>query len=133
MDESSANYLSESRRQALEARRRLIKNKEIVSYSVLQEGLGRDWPAFNKAISGGQILILYVDREHYIPAFYLDKAIDHLHLESVMESLGDLDPWTKWQFFKTPKLTLNGATPLEALRESEIESVLSAAAGFSEL
>lgn len=133
MDESSANYLSQAGRQALGARRRLIENKDIVPYSVLQEELGRERLAFEKATRDCRILMLCVDGQYYFPAFYLDGSIDHVHLGSVVKSLGELDPWTKWQFFTTPKLTLNGETPLEALRKGKLESVLNAAGSFLEL
>lgn len=133
MDETSDNFLAQARMQALESRRGLIANKDIVPPSVIQEALGRDWPAFEKAARNGHVLILEVDGQHYIPAFYLDNSIDHLHLEAVVKSLRRVDPGLKWQFFTTPKLTLNRATPIEALRRGELKAVLDAAGSFVEL
>lgn len=133
MDETSDNFLAQARMQALESRRGLVASKDLVPPSVIQEALGQDWPAFEKAARKGRILALEVDGQHYIPAFYLDNSIDHLHLEAVVKILGDVGPSSKWQFFTTPKLTLNGATPLESLRRGELELVLNAAFSFVEL
>lgn len=133
MNKSSSSFLSDATRQALTARRRLIANKELVPYSSLQKELVTKWSTFERATFEGRILVLCVDGQNYLPAFYLDSAIDHLRLEKVVKSLGNLDSWTKWQFLTTRKLTLNGATPLEALREGKLKSVLNAAISFSEL
>jgi len=40
--------------------------------------------------------------------------------------------WQKWQFFITPKASLEGLTPLEALKKGKIENVVKAAYSFAE-
>lgn len=133
MDETLDNFLAQARMQALESRRRLIANKDLVPPSVIQEALGQDWATFEEAACNGRILMVEVDEQNYIPAFYLDKSINHSQLEEVIKALGDVDQGLKWQFLTTPKLTLNGATPLEALRSGKLEYVLDAACSFAEL
>lgn len=133
MDETLDNFLAQARMQAFESRRRLIANKDLVTPSVIQEALGQDWATFEEAARIGRILMVEVDGQYYIPAFYLDKSIKHSQLEAVIKALGDVDPSLKWQFFTTPKLTLNSATPIEALRRGELKAVLNAAGSFVEL
>ncbi|MES2264618.1 MAG: hypothetical protein V4724_39470 [Pseudomonadota bacterium] len=66
------------------------------------------------------------------PAFFANPAANRRDLERVSQALGDLPGPSKWQFFTTPKASLRGRTPIEALANGETDSVLVAAAGFRE-
>lgn len=76
------------------------------------------------------------------PAFYLDKSLDRRTLEAVSTLLGPAPGGTKWQFWMTPRgslalpgktvdgvLTEDGSprTPLQALRDGNVELVMRAA------
>ena len=67
-----------------------------------------------------------VDDEKYFPAF-----LDRRKLEEVTRLLGELPGWRKWQFFTMPKASLNGLTPLEALKRGMVEEVMEAAEAFA--
>lgn len=66
------------------------------------------------------------------PSFYLDSRVDRRKLERVSKALGALPGWEKWRFFTTPKGSLAGLTPLDALKNGKYAEVLTAAAGFAE-
>lgn len=66
------------------------------------------------------------------PAFMAERTADIRSLEAVCRRLGQLPAGSKWQFFVTPKASLEGKTPLEALREGGLAAVNTAADGFRE-
>lgn len=67
------------------------------------------------------------------PAFFADPRVNRLELERVSRELGHLPGASKLEFFTTPKGSLNARTPIEALSNGDLETVLKAAAGFREL
>ena len=66
------------------------------------------------------------------PAFFADGDISRRDLEAITRSLGDIPASSKWQFFTTPKASLDGRTPLEALQRGDRQAVMVTAAGFVE-
>ncbi|MBL8352186.1 MAG: hypothetical protein JNL87_17955 [Burkholderiaceae bacterium] len=68
----------------------------------------------------------------WYPAFMADQTTDIRSLEAVCRRLGQLPAGSKWQFFVTPKASLGGKTPLEALREGGVTAVRLAAHGNRE-
>jgi hypothetical protein len=71
-------------------------------------------------------------REGYFPYFFADEKYPRRALEKVSKALGKLPGARKWQFFTTPRISLNGKTPLEALSKGQVDAVLSAAAFLDE-
>lgn len=67
------------------------------------------------------------------PAFFADPRFIRAQPERVSRELGHLPGASKLQFFTTPKGSLNEKTPLEALANGDLGTVLKAAAGFREL
>lgn len=66
------------------------------------------------------------------PAFYSDPRLDRRVLERVSKELGQLPGPSKWQFFTTGKVSLDGKSPLEAISEGQVSRVLAAATAFRE-
>lgn len=66
------------------------------------------------------------------PAFFAHSTADIRRLEAVCRRLGTLPGGSKWQFFVTPKGSLTGRTPLQALRDGDIAAVNVTADGFKE-
>lgn len=66
------------------------------------------------------------------PDFYLDKRYGRRQLQAVCKLLGDLPGGSKLQFFTTPKGSLNGRTPLDALADGDFALVRRTAEGFAE-
>ncbi|NHZ78670.1 hypothetical protein F2P44_05150 [Massilia sp. CCM 8695] len=66
------------------------------------------------------------------PAFFADPRCNREHIERVCQALGDWPGPSKWEFFTSPRESLNGLTPIEALVRGELDQVLRAAAAFQE-
>ena len=78
--------------------------------------------------------LFYVEQrgQRRFPAFFLDSAYRRRYLYQVSRRLDGLPGGSKLQFFVSPKGSLGGITPLEALRQGSLASVLRAAEGFAE-
>lgn len=86
-----------------------------------------------KAADGHRIFYLTHKAERYFPAFYGDARYDRKQLEAVTKVLGDLPGGAKLQFFLTPKGSLGGDTPLQALAAGRAAKVKDVAAAFAEV
>ncbi len=86
----------------------------------------------DRALRTRRLFAVNVDDEDYIPQFFLDGRYDRGQLQAVCKALGELPGGSKLQFFMTPKGSLNGKTPLEALVDRKVELVRRAAHGFAE-
>ena len=91
-----------------------------------QRGFSRQ--ALSKAVAEQRIFVLHGPHgARLYPAFFTDPAYERKHLETVCKALGSLPGDVKWQFFTTPKQSLHGKTPLEQLREGNLDEVMDAA------
>jgi hypothetical protein len=89
--------------------------------------------AVSKALKAGRLFALEGGGGRLLyPAFYSDGVVSRKVLEAVTRALGDLPASSKWQFFTTPKASLGGVTPLQALERGERQAVMVTAAGFVE-
>lgn len=125
--------LKRARRQASNFRTKLVYTKKLISSRELCDALDISRQALSKAVGSHRIFTIELGGENYYPAFFADPTYNRRQLERISKTLADLHGSVKWQFFTTPKLTLAGRTPLEALAARELESVLNAAAGFASL
>lgn len=127
VDEADSDFVSRcAGRQVLVAERKLLPAAEV------WRGLGITRQALSKALSAGRIFTVDVGARQYYPAFYLGGDIDRRALERVSQLLGSLPGWSKWQFFTTPKASLNKLTPLRALSLGKLDPVERAAKAFAE-
>ena len=92
------------------------------------------WPpeAVERGLASHGLFYLEIDGVRLFPTFYLDARFEAQDLEAVSKQLGSLSGGSKWQFFTTPKGSLRGLTPLEALLAGEISDVMGAAKGFAQ-
>lgn len=79
-----------------------------------------------------QMFAVELNGQTFVPSFYLDKRYGRRRLASVSRELGGLSGGSKLQFFTTPKGSLGGRTPLEALAGGDAVLVRRAAQGFVE-
>lgn len=110
----------------------LLSRGEFVRAAELADALGVTKQAISKALRDKRVFTLEIDGVRYYPSFYLDGELERRQLESVTKALGDLPGASKLQFFSTPKHSLDGATPLEALAKGKFEQVMKSARGFAE-
>lgn len=89
--------------------------------------------ALSKAVKDSRVFYVTHKSERYFPAFYGDGAYERSHLEAVSKILGDLPGGSKLQFFVTPKRSLDGQTPLQALAAGRLAKVKDLASAFAEV
>ena len=86
----------------------------------------------DKALRANRIFAIELSGKSFIPAFFLDARFERRHLHSICRVLGDLHSGSKLQFFTTPKGSLSGRTPLDALADRSVAAVRRTAQGFVE-
>ena len=122
-----------ARQQAQRSRVALVKGGHLVNADVFCNLLGINPLELQAGLLERRYFGVEVGEEFYYPSFYADSIVKRSDIEAISELLLDLDGSSKWQFFTTPKLTLGGATPLEALVKGKFQDVAFAARGFAEL
>ena len=78
-------------------------------------------------------IVFYVE-EHgsrRYPAFNAEPKFERRPLAAVSRRLSGLPAGSKWQFFRTPKGSLGGLRPLEALLQGKVAAVKRCAEGFA--
>ena len=88
--------------------------------------------ALSKAVKAQRLFAVEAGGERLYPAFFGDADLDRRQLERVAKELGELPGWQKWEFFTTPKASLGGLTPVEALKRGRYTETRRAAIGFLE-
>lgn len=86
----------------------------------------------DKALRANRIFAIELCGKSYFPAFLLDTRYERRHLHSICRVLGGLPGGSKLQFFTTPKGSLSGLTPLDALADRNVAAVRRTAQGFVE-
>jgi hypothetical protein len=117
---------------AMAGRRELAAAREVVSAKALSDRLQVSPQALSKATRLNRMFTVEVDGERLYPAFFADPELDRQQLETVAKELRELPGWSKWQFFATPKASLGGRTPIDALKTGKLQEVRRAAVGFAE-
>ncbi len=128
----SAKLMQAARNRGLVVREVLVEHKQVLPSGEFSAALGISRQALSKAVRTGRLFALEVGGENYYPGFYLDSEVDRRKLERVSKALGALAGWEKWRFFTTPKGSLAGLTPIDALKKGKYAEVLTAAIGFAE-
>lgn len=111
--------------------RRLSQGELLPSAEyVARRGISRQ--ALSKALAAQRVFYVEVGGQRCVPAFFLDAQLERRQLEAVCKALGELPGPAKLQFFTTPKASLEGLTPLQALAQGLASRVRVAAAGFAQ-
>jgi hypothetical protein len=110
---------------ALARRQRLHENGELLTSAQICARLGISRQALSKAVRDRRMFWLDgASGAQWYPGFFADDAISRRDLERVSVALGELPGAVKWQFFTTPKHSLDGKTPVEAIREGKSDAVV---------
>lgn len=118
-------------KQSLESLEVLVNNKTLIESKELTSLLGCTRQALSKANTQRRFFSLKIKGKTFFPAFFADPIYDRKQLEAISKKLGDLSGNSKLQFMLTPKGSLGGLTPLEALSKGRYQDVLVAAEGFA--
>lgn len=89
--------------------------------------------ALSAALKAKRMFIMQGPSGEYVyPEFFADSTYDRRVLERVCKALGDLPGAAKWDFFMSPRVSLAGKTPLNALAKGKVDEVMAAADAFRE-
>ncbi|RFP28715.1 helix-turn-helix domain-containing protein [Duganella sp. BJB476] len=122
---AKVNLESVNSRQVHLAEGRLLTSADLC------ERLGISRQALSKAVKEQRMF--YVDGlsgSQLYPAFFATGKAERRKLEQVSQALGDLPGPSKWDFFISPKLSLNERSPVAALADGDLPKVLAAAGAF---
>jgi hypothetical protein len=107
-----------------------IKMQELLDSTNFTKRLHWTRQALSKALRTNRVFFLEAGGDRYFPAFFTDPLHERRHLEAVSRLLGDVPGGGKWLFFTTPKGSLAGLTPIEALDKGQLGAVKAAAERF---
>jgi len=116
--------------QAVAARADLVAKKQVITAADLMDRLDFTRQALSKAVLARRFFTVDVGANRMYPAFFADPNLDRRKLERIAKDLGELPGWSKWVFFTTPKASLGGVTPLDALKRGRYSEARRAAIGF---
>jgi len=93
---------------------------------------GLSFQALENALAALRIFAIELKGQRLFPDFFLDEKFDRRRLASICRALGNVPGGSKLQFFTTPKGSLGGRTPLDALADGDLAAVRVTARGFVE-
>lgn len=126
-------FLDQFARQEMQRYAELEHKGELVSSHALAKAMAVTRQAISKAVKERRMFALAgVAGKMLYPAFYADPALNRSQMGKVSKELGQLPASSKWQFFTNPRVSLNGASPINALRKGKFAEVIAAAAAFRE-
>lgn len=110
----------------------VVEGTVLISPTEMASRLGWTRQALSKALAARRVFFVDLRGLRYFPSFFTEPRYQRKHLEAVSKLLGDLPGGAKLQFFTTPKGSLSGKTPLDALADGQYSSVRIAAQGFAQ-
>lgn len=128
----SAEKLAGLESKARTARKHLAAARKVLPAGEIVAQLNISRQALSKAVKAHRLFAVEAGGERLYPAFFADADLDRRQLERVAKELGELPGWQKWEFFTTPKASLGGLTPVEALKRGRYTETRRAAIGFLE-
>ncbi len=128
---STADFMAELERQEQEQRNADLEAEQLLPVTEMRERLQVTPQAISAALKKNRIFAMKGPSGRLLyPAFFADPAYDRSVLEQVCVALGELPAGSKWDFFTTPRNSLGGKTPLDALAKGKVDAVMSAANAF---
>lgn len=126
-------FMNDLRAQEVANRKRDFAEGLLLTSTALAERLQMTTQALGKAVQSKRMFTLDgPSGRNVYPAFFADPRCNREHIERVCQALGDWPGPSKWEFFTSPRVSLNGLTPIDALARGELDQVLRAAAAFKE-
>ncbi len=128
---NTSSLMGKLRVQEAANRQRDIDSGVLLTSSALASRLGISTQSLSKAVQSKRMFTLDGPSGRSVyPEFFADARCQRAHLERVSQALGDLPGPSKWEFFTSPRVSLHGHTPIDALANGELDLVLRAAAAF---
>jgi hypothetical protein len=118
---------------ALERRKKMRGQGLLLTSGEIRSQLGISRQALSKAVLGLRMFFLEgPGNAQWYPSFFVRDTGGRREIEAVSVALGNLSGPTKFQFFSSPKHSLDGQTPITALEAGRVEAVLRSAEAFKE-
>ena len=109
-----------------------MERGELITRDDLVTRLGGNRRWVTDALRSGRLFLFRAPSGvEYFPAFFADSSYDRRSLGRVVRELAGLPSPSIYHFFMSKSVMLR-MTPLEALAEGRVKSVLDAARGFAE-
>ena len=132
-DISTEHVMAELQHQERRRRAQDVVSEKLLPGAELCIRLGVTPQALSAALKARRMFALRGPSGDYVyPAFFADRRQDRQVLEKVSKTLGDLPGAAKWDFFTSPRLSLGGKSPLEALAKGKLNAVLAAAHAYAD-
>lgn len=131
---NTADPLERAKLRGIAARERLL-NAEGGPLTISQVGelLGISRQAIHKRFRKGKLIALTISKRGYLfPKWQFAENGLLTGLEEVLAALDESDSWIQAAFMLNPNIWLDGASPLEMLRQGKIEDVMVAARASGE-
>jgi hypothetical protein len=111
---------------------KMVQRQELLPSSEFAERMNWSKQALSKALTSGRVFYADVNGERYYPAFFLEDRYGRRQVQTVSKALGTLPGATKLLYLQTPKASLAGMTPLEALAKGRVGQARAAAEAFAQ-
>ena len=127
----TADFVARLKRQEQARRAQQIASADLLTSAELSARLEFSTAALTAAVKAKRMFALKgPGGRNVYPAFFGDKSLDRSVLERVSKQLGDLPAASKYFFFTSPRTSLGGKSPLQALAKGKVDDVLAAARAF---
>ncbi|MFZ4875193.1 hypothetical protein ACL9RI_08915 [Janthinobacterium sp. Mn2066] len=131
-DISTEQVMAELQLQERRQRVQDVVSEKLLPGAELCIRLGVTPQALSAALKARRLFALRGPSGDYVyPAFFADPRQDRHTLEKISKILGDLPGAAKWDFFSSPRISLGGKSPLEALAKGKLDAVLAAAHAYA--
>jgi len=126
-------FLDKLSRQSLANRARQLEDGLLLTSADVCSRRQITRQALSRAVKNGNVFWLDGPSGMQLyPHFFAKQKPERLAFEKVARALGDIPGASKWQFFTTPKRSLGGISPAEALDKGVVDPVIAAACAFGE-
>lgn len=121
------------RQQSAASRADAVRAGRLIQGKELADRLNLVRQSISAALKSNRLFAFKLEHGRlYYPAFFADEQYDRSALEAVSKVLGNLPAGSKWDFFMHARPSLQGMTPLEALKNGQLDAVRRAAQAFAE-
>lgn len=117
--------------QAQPYRRILVEEGKLVPVDEFRKHLATTGSGANNA-NMSSMFTVDIDGHEYYPVFFLSSDFDAGVLAEITALLARLPGWSLWHFFTSANASLGAMSPLEMLREGQVERVRRAALAFAD-
>lgn len=112
-------FRQEIEREALAARRQMVRDGELLGEGEFRERLRLDASQLARMVAEGNIFTIKVDGVEYFPSLLMAPGIDRKRLYSICRLLVPAPPSCRLAYLSSGHTNLGGDSPLEALRDEK--------------